>query len=265
MGAGAVAGGLGALLGLGGGVFLMPFLTLVLGVPFKSAVGISLVTVIATSSIVSARTAGRQLINLRLGMVLEVATAAGGLAGGLTVHALSNRTLERLFGIVTGAIAIVMLRRLDQRNVLLGDTVDPGRLGGRYYERESGCEVRYRVRRLPLALFVSFVAGNVSTLLGLGGGILKVPALTAWCGVPIRAAAATSAFMIGVTAVAAVPITYARGDIMPHLAAAAVVGVIAGTQVGFWISSRAGTRWLKLLMAVVLLTVSAFMLLAGRG
>ena len=265
MAAGAIAGGLGALLGLGGGVFLMPFLTIVLGIPFKSAIGISLVSVIATSSIVSARSAGRQLINLRLGMVLQVATAAGGLAGGLTMQALSNRTLERLFGVVTGAIAVVVLRRLDRRNVILDDTVDPGRLGGRFYEEESGGEVRYRVRRLPLALAVSFVAGNVSTLLGLGGGVLKVPALNAWCGVPIRAAAATSSFVIGVTAVAAVPIAYARGDIAPHFAAAAVLGVLAGTHVGFWIGLRAGTRGLKLLMAAVLLAVSAFMLVVGRG
>lgn len=256
MGAGAVAGGLGALLGIGGGVFLVPFLNLVLGLTFHQAVATSLVTVIATSSAVSARSAGRQLINLKLGMLLEVATAAGGLAGGLTVRTLSERTLQLLFAFVTLLIAGVMLARLERRNVILDDAVDPGRLGGRYHEEESGGTVTYRVKRLPLALAVSAVAGNLSTLLGIGGGILKVPALNAWCGVPLRAAAATSALMIGVTAVAGVPLLYAEGYIIEITAAATVLGVLAGSQVGFWIGSRARSKWLKALMASVLAAVS---------
>ncbi|MBE3071957.1 MAG: TSUP family transporter, partial [Acidobacteria bacterium] len=130
---GALAGALGALLGLGGGVFLVPFLVLVLGLPMRVAVGISLTTVIATSSVVSAGKVGRQLINLRLGMLLEVATAAGGLAGGVVVWMLSPQLLQRLFGMVTGAAALVMLWRLDRRNVILDPEADPGRLGGRYF------------------------------------------------------------------------------------------------------------------------------------
>jgi uncharacterized membrane protein YfcA len=255
MGAGAVAGGLGALLGLGGGVFLVPFLNLVLGLSFHQAVATSLVTVIATSSAVSARSAGRQLINLKLGMLLEVATAAGGLAGGLTVQMLSERTLQVIFATVTLLIAAVMVARLERRNVILGD-VDPGRLGGRYHEEESGGTVTYRVRRLPLALAVSVVAGNISTLLGIGGGILKVPALNAWCGVPLRAAAATSALMIGVTAVAGVPLLYAEGYIIEVIAAATVLGVLGGSRLGFWIGARARAKRLKALMVVVLLSVS---------
>ena len=95
-----------------------------------------------------------------------------------------------------------MLTRLQRRNVILDPSVDPGVLGGRFYEDESGGIVTYRVKRLPVAIAASFVAGNVSSLLGIGGGIIKVPVLNAWCGVPLRAAAATSAFMIGVTATA---------------------------------------------------------------
>src|SRR5512139_1784806 len=109
---GTLAGALGALLGLGGGVFLVPFLVLVLGLPMHSAVGISLTTVIATSSVVTAQRAGRQLINLRLGMLLEVATAAGGLAGGVVVWMMSAQFLQRLFGVVAALAAAVMLRRL---------------------------------------------------------------------------------------------------------------------------------------------------------
>src|SRR6478609_6888532 len=126
MSAGAVAGMLGALLGLGGGVFLVPFLNIVLGLPFKVAGAISLMTVIATSSAVSARTAGRNLINLRLGMLLETASAAGGLVAALTLHLLPEHVLRLLFAIVTGGIAVFMLTRLSRRNVL-DASVDPGR------------------------------------------------------------------------------------------------------------------------------------------
>lgn len=256
VGAGAVAGGMGALLGLGGGVFLVPFLNLALGLSFKEAVATSLLTVIATSSAVSARSAGKQLINLRLGMLLEVATAIGGLGGALTMHLISEGTLQLLFAGVTAAISLVMLGRLDRRNVILDAAADPGRLGGQYHEQESGGLVTYRVKRLPLALGASVIAGNISSFLGIGGGILKVPVLNAWCGVPLRAAAATSALMIGVTAVAAVPVYYASGLINEFVAAASVLGVLAGSRAGFWIAVHARAKWLKALMALVLAAVS---------
>lgn len=257
---GGLAGGLGALLGIGGGVFLVPFLTLFLHVPIEYAIPISLSTVIATSSAVSAGTAGRQLINLRLGMLLEVATAAGGLVGGLGARLLSRRALHVLFALVTAGSGLMMLGRLGRRNVSMDPTADPGRLGGRYYEDESSGVVSYRVKRLPVALLASFVAGNISTLLGLGGGIIKVPVLNAWCGVPLRAAAATSAFMIGVTATSGAVIYYGRGQLVPALAAAAVLGVRLGSSAGLRIGSRATARWLKLLMAIVLFVVSVLML-----
>lgn len=260
MAAGALAGCLGALLGLGGGVFLVPFLNAVLGLDFKVAAAISLVTVIATSSAVSAGTVGRNLINLRLGMLLEVASAAGGVAAAITVTRISDVTLERGFAVVAALIAVLMLSQLERRNVILDLTVDPGRLGGRFYDEESGAEVVYRVKRLPVALGVSFLAGNVSAAFGIGGGILKVPVLSAWSGVPMRAAAATSSLMIGVTAVASVPIQYANGYVSPPLAAAAVLGVLVGSRAGLWLGGRARAKWLKLLMAGVLAAVSVFYL-----
>jgi uncharacterized membrane protein YfcA len=258
MSAGAVAGCAGALLGLGGGVFLVPFLNAALGLDFKTAAAISLVTVIATSSAVSAGTAGLNLINLRLGMLLEVASAAGGVAAAITVGYVSDVALERGFAVLAALIAILTLTRLEQRNVILDVDADPGTLGGRFHEDESGRDVVYRVKRLPVALGISFVAGNVSAAFGIGGGILKVPVLTAWCGVPMRAAAATSSLMIGVTAVASVPIQYANGYVNPPLAAAAVLGVLIGSRAGLWFGVRARSKWLKLLMALILTLVSVF-------
>jgi len=253
--AGAVAGGLGALLGIGGGVFLVPFLNLVLGLPVRSAFGISLVTVIATSSITSASPGRLHLVNLRLGMVLEIFTTTGGLIGLFFVHRFSEATLRVIFGAVMALVSVVMISRLDRRNVIRGGDVNVGLLGGRYHDPDTDDEVAYRLERVPLAFAVSFLAGVVS-MLGIGGGVLKVPALNSWCGVPMRVAAATSALMIAATAVVGAINYFIRGDIVPELAAAAVLGVLAGSRVGFAIAARSHVRGLKLLMAVVLATVA---------
>src|SRR5947208_6118957 len=102
-------------------------------------------------------------------MVLEVATVAGSLLGGLTAHLFSEPTLQRLFAVVTVFAAVAVLARVNRRNVILDQHVDPGLLGGRFHEAESACTVTYRVKRLPVALLSSFAAGNVSSLLGVGG------------------------------------------------------------------------------------------------
>ena len=263
--AGAVAGGLGVALGLGGGILLVPFLTFVLGFPLKSAAAISLSTVIATSSAVAAGRAGNQLMNLRLGMVLEVATVVGSLLGGITVQMFAESTLQRIFGVVAIVGAGVMLSRINRRNVICDPNADPGRLGSRFYEAESGGVVTYRIRRLPLALFASFVAGNLSSLLGIGGGVIKVPVLNVWCGVPLRAAAATSALMIGVTATGGAIIYFGRGDLQPLAAAPAMLGVQLGSWAGLHLAGSASTKWLKVLMAAVLVVVAGLMFVrSGR-
>jgi uncharacterized membrane protein YfcA len=257
--AGTIAGSLGAVLGIGGGVFLIPLLNVGLGIPLKTASGISLMSVIATSNAVATNQAARKFINARLGMLLQIAAVAGGLFGALVVQGLAVRTLYIILATVTAVISCVMLARRDQRNVL-DPSVDVGLLGGRFHEDESGGEVAYRVRRLPAAIAVSLGSGIISGLLGIGGGILQVPALNAWCGVPIRAAAATSATLIGVTAMGSAPLYYARGHIVAPLAAAAVLGVLAGSRIGMWYATKANARGLKLLMAGVLGAVAVIYL-----
>ena len=263
-GAGVVSGGFGALLGIGGGVFLVPFLNLGLSFPFPVAAAISLTTVIATSSSVSAERSGKHLINLRLGMLLEVATAAGSLLGGITAQLVAPAILQKLFGIVAAIVSVFMVGRVNRRNVILDPSVDSGVLGGRFYEEESSATVTYRIKRLPAALIASFAAGNMSSLLGVGGGVIKVPVLNAWCGVPVRAAAATSAFMIGVTATAGAVIYYGRGQLAPALAAAAVLGVQLGSWGGMHVGRRTSAKWLKLLMAGVLFIVAVLMFARSR-
>ncbi|HEY3246385.1 MAG TPA: sulfite exporter TauE/SafE family protein, partial [Phycisphaerae bacterium] len=176
--AGVVVGIFGALLGIGGGVFLVPVLVLMVHVPIHEAIGTSLVCVIATSSAVAATNLERGLVNIGLGTTLELATTTGGICGGITANLLAAQQLMIIFAITLVVVAALM--GLKQRMVLKNPRTlesDRGLLGGYYLDPASGREVGYRLRRLPVALGTSFVAGNVSGLLGIGGSILTVPSL----------------------------------------------------------------------------------------
>jgi len=256
---GAASGIVGAMLGIGGGVFLVPLLTLALGVPIRAAVAASLVSVIATATASSTVNLDRGLVNMRLAMSLEVATSLGGLGGGLAASLLSSQQLFLTFGATLATMGVLMVIRSGRRNVIADVSVDPGRLGGRLQEGDA--TYVYRLRRLPLAVVASLVAGAVSGLLGLGGGIIKVPVLNTFCGIPIRVAAATSAFMIGVTAAASVFVYFARGDVVLPLASAVALGALAGSVAGVRIGQHVEARALKIVMAVVLLVVGGRMAL----
>jgi uncharacterized membrane protein YfcA len=255
---GAVTGTLGAMLGLGGGIFLVPVLTLVFDVPFRAAVSASLVSVIATASVASTVNLSRGLVNFRLGMALEVATTLGGLGGGLLAALLTPGQLFWTFGLTLAGMGAIVALRAGQRNVIAG-AAEPGLLGGRL--EEPGRVYVYRLRRAPLAFGASLLAGSISGLLGLGGGIVKVPTLTAFCGIPIKVAAATSAFMIGVTAAASAFVYYGRGDVDLRLAAAVALGALPGSLAGARLSHALEARSLKLVMALVLLAVGTQMAL----
>jgi len=254
---GAGSGLVGALLGLGGGVFLVPILALALGVPIRAAIAASLISVIATASASAVVNLGRGMVNLRLGLVLEIATSVGGLAGGITSALLSQRQLFILFGMTLGVMGVLMAVRSKLRNVIADLGADPGMLGGRLQEGQT--TYVYRMKHLPLGLFISLVAGALSGLLGVGGGIIKVPALNTFCGIPIKVAAATSTFMIGVTAAASAFIYFNRGDVSLPLTAAVALGAFPGSAVGARLATRIHGRYLKLFMAIVLLLVGAQM------
>jgi uncharacterized membrane protein YfcA len=257
--AGAAAGCLGSLLGLGGGIFLVPFFQFALGLPFATAAGISLMSVIGTSVAVSTMKAGREFTNARLAITLQLFTALGATAGSVLLRydLISNRTAERVFGITAALIAVVLLRRLDARVTTSGATAETGSIGGRYFDPDRQETVAYRVRRTPVALTVSFAAGIVSTLSGIGGGVLIVPALNSWCGVPLRVAAATSTFVIGVTAVPGVIERFPFNDAAaPALAAAAVIGVLIGSRAGAKLGPQMPVRALKMMLSGILLIVA---------
>jgi uncharacterized membrane protein YfcA len=259
--AGAATGLLGAVLGLGGGVFLVPLLTLVFGLPIRAVIAASLFSVIATASASATISLKRGLVNVRLGMLLEVATSIGGLTGSVVASRLTHRQLFLTFAVTLMGMGVLAGLRSARRNVIADLSVDPGRLGGRLVE--GATEYVYQVRRLGLAGAASLVAGAIAGLLGLGGGIVKVPVLTTFCGVPIRVAAATSTFVIGVTAAAAAIPYLARGDVSLPLSAAVALGALPGSLAGAWISESVQARSLKLLLAAVLLAVGARMGLEG--
>lgn len=258
---GAATGLVGALLGLGGGVFLVPLLTLGMGVPIRAAIAASLISVIATASASATVNLNRGLVNMRLGLVLEVATSVGGLLGGLAASRLSQRQLFLTFGATLAVMGVLMAVRSGRRNVIADLGVAPGRLGGRIREGEQ--TYVYRVKRMPVAMSSSLAAGALSGLLGLGGGIIKVPVLNTFCGIPIRVAAATSTFMIGVTAAASAFLYWSRGDVVLGLTAAVCLGALPGSLLGAHLSERVHARYLKLLMAGVLIVVAVRMAIEG--
>lgn len=258
---GAATGLTGALLGLGGGVFLVPLLSVGLGVPIRQAIAASLISVIATGSASATVNLRRGLVNMRLGLLLEIATSVGGLAGALASVLLTQRQLFLTFAAMLVVLSAVMLVRSKHRNVLVDEGQDPGTLGDRVQEGDR--RYVYRVKRLPVALGSSLAAGVMSGLLGVGGGIVKVPVLSAFCGVPIKVAAATSTFMIGVTAATSAFVNSSRGDLDPRMAAAVCLGALPASLAGAWLSQHVDSRWLKTGLALVLLLVGLRMALAS--
>ncbi|NOK39663.1 sulfite exporter TauE/SafE family protein [Corallococcus exercitus] len=262
------AGLLGSLLGLGGGLILIPVLTLVLKVDIRYAVGASIVSVIATSSGAAAAYVRDGLANMRVAMFLELATVAGAVTGAMLAGMVGGRALYFLFGAVMAYSALAMLRKLREDGSprqepppnALADRLG---LHGSYYDVSTGGEVAYRVHRPLVGLGLMYIAGTVSGLLGIGSGALKVPAMDLAMGLPIKVSTATSNFMIGVTAAASAGIYFARGDIDPFIAGPVCVGVTLGAFAGSRYLTKLKSGSLRMLFVVVLLWVSYEMLSKG--
>lgn len=264
------AGLLGSLLGLGGGIILVPVLTLLLKVDIRYAVGASIVSVIATSSGAAAAYVRDRMANLRVAMFLELATTAGALTGALLAGVVGGRGLYITFGAVMAYSAVAMLRKMGggaQSAAPPPDALaDRLNLHGSYWDESLGREVEYRVCRPTTGLGLMYVAGTVSGLLGIGSGSLKVPAMDLAMRLPLKVSTATSNFMIGVTAAASAGVYFARGDIDPFIAGPVCVGVTLGAFTGSRYLSKIKSTWLRGLFVLVLLWVSYEMLRKGwRG
>lgn len=265
---GAFAAGIaGSFLGIGGGVFLIPYMTLVLQVDIKVAIATSLIGVIATSSGAASVYVRDHLSNLRLGMFLEVATTAGAITGAFIALFVERNVLYVVFGLTMMFAASRMTSRerlVDQDGTApttRSRLVERLRLGAAYPDAHDGHQHEYEVRRPGAGFGISAVAGALSGLLGVGGGFIKVPAMNVVMGVPMKPAVATSNFMIGVTAAASAFIYYARGLIDPSLAAMLVLGVFAGTRVGTRFMVKSRPQRIRLIFAVFLAGLGVFMVL----
>ena len=292
--AGGVGAGLfGSLLGLGGGILIVPLLTLAFGLPLLTAVGVSLICVIVTSGAAAGVYLERRVANLRLGMTLELFTAFGAMFGGLIAFALPERVLELVFTGLLVYVAVTMARRRDPARTPAPTsgtpapraeapaptaeapapiaeapgtrsdapaTVRPGSLSAdEFVRRLAGPD--YHVRRIGPGLVGSIGAGVASALLGIGGGLIKVPVMHVIMGVPLRVATATSNLMIGITASASAIIYLLRGGIDPYAAAPTAIGVFIGASVGSRIASRIDLRILRGLFVAILLYTAFQMLL----
>lgn len=275
MACGLAAGAFGALLGLGGGVLIVPLLTLGFDLPLKEAIGASLVCVIVTSSAAASVYLQRDVANLRLGMTLEMFTATAALAGGLIAFALPDRLLGLMFAALLVLVAWSMARPR-REPVGPAEEAQPSEEGGLADPPGPGLEpapdrslaamlsgTGYRVRNLRAGVLGSLFAGIVSALFGVGGGIVKVPVMNLMMGVPMRVATATSNLMIGVTASAGGMVYLTRGGIDPYVAAPTALGVFVGASLASRLAHRVDVGLLRLLFVAVLLFTAAQM--AWRG
>jgi uncharacterized membrane protein YfcA len=260
---GTLTGMLGALLGLGGGVFLVPLLALGFDLPPRTAVAASLMAVIASSATATTLNMRRGLVNVSLAFTLLLATSTGGFLGGTIAQYISTRTLYAIFSSTLFVIAIIVTSRSRSRNVHKDAALKVGWLGGRVVE--EGQTLSYLMKRLPLAMVVALAAGAISGLLGVGGGVVLVPVLNAFCGIPIRVAAATSAFMVGPTAAVSAFLYVARGDMDPFITAAIALGSLPGSAFGAWLSKHMPVRSIKGILATSLVLVALRLSVAAFG
>jgi uncharacterized membrane protein YfcA len=247
------AGGFGSMVGIGGGLVIVPVLSVALGYDVKVAIAASLIGVIATSLSASPRYIKSGIADRRLGLLLLVAAALGGLAGGLTAGILEGRVLSLLFALLLTGVALRMLWQIRHPAVppaVDADDDDSGFVSS-YVEPTSGEQIPYRAHRLVPGTVVSFIAGNVSGLLGVGGGVINVPTMNVLMHVPIRVATTTSTYMLAATAAASATVYTISGQVDPLVAAPVALGVIIGARAGARLSMRLSQATLRLAFVAV--------------
>lgn len=262
------AGFFGALLGLGGGVMIVPGLTLLFGINIRYAIGASIVSVIATSSGAAATYVRGGFTNIRLAIFLEVATTLGALVGAMLSSYLKADALFVLFSLLLLHSAYKMWCTEQPGAEALPPCsqsrwAEKMRLNSQYRDRQFGGEVSYYVQKVPLGFLFMFGAGIVSALLGIGSGVLKVMALDSVMKLPIKVSAATSNFMIGVTAATSAGAFFWRGDILPQVAAPVAIGVLIGAGWGAKLMPRISAKILRRIFVFILVIIGIQMAVRG--
>ena len=260
------AGLVGSLVGLGGGVFVVPLLTLIFGVPFPLAVGASIVSVIATSSGAAAAYVRDRITNLRVGMVLEIATTIGAICGAVLATVVRPGLLYLIFGVVLLISALPLIRKIGEelpQGVVSDRWAKRLALPSSYPDARLGYEVAYGVNGVPAGFGLMYVAGLLSGLLGIGSGTFKVLAMDTAMHLPMKVSTTTSNFMIGVTAAASAGIYFQRGDIDPLIAAPVALGVLAGATLGAKLLARLSNATVRKIFIPLIAFVALEMLWRG--
>jgi len=263
-----IAGFFGSLLGLGGGIIVIPALTLLFHIDIRYAIGASIVSVIATSSGAAIVYVRDKMTNIRVGMFLELATTIGALTGALIAGFIKAELLYVLFGILMLYSAYTMIKRRNQELPQVGTPhplAEKLRLNGEYYDKALNQQVKYNVTGIYGGFSMMYVAGTISGLLGIGSGSFKVIAMDTFMRLPMKISTATSNFMIGVTAAASASIYLMRGDIDPKIAGPVAIGVLVGSTIGTHIMQRLRSITLRKIFIPVLIYVAIEMLLKGLG
>ncbi|MDQ3043612.1 MAG: sulfite exporter TauE/SafE family protein [Chloroflexota bacterium] len=262
----ALAAILGSMLGLGGGVFLVPIFTLFFSIDQKIAIGASAVAVVTNSVVGSSVHLRSRFTNLRLAMLLQVTTAIGAICGALIAVWANPRAINVLFGTVLIYAGISMLlRRQAVPPEVTASTPDPFRLGGVFADPATQSMVHYVPTRPALGLTVSGFAGMISGMLGIGGGVIQVPAMNLLMHVPVKAAAGTSSFMVGITAVATALVFYSQAKIDPTVVVPAIIGIFIGSQAGSRLTRSLRTQNLVVIFVLILLYLGGSLLLKSAG
>ncbi|HBA59890.1 MAG TPA: permease [Elusimicrobia bacterium] len=266
LGFGVFIGLLGSALGVGGGIFMVPFLVMALDVPIHQAVAASLVAITATSCAVAAVNVERGLANVRLGITLEVTTALGSIAGALIASRLPAGAVRTLFALMLLPVSVMMFekgrRGLSRPRAKAAAPADaaPTPFDSVFFDPALAEHTPYRVRNMVPASFVSLFAGSLSGMLGIGGGVVQVPLMNLLCGVPMKAAAATSNFIIGVSAAASALVYFRKGLVPAELTGVIVIGVLLGSFAGIYLLYRARAEKLQLVFSALTLLVAVKML-----
>lgn len=257
------AGLLGSLTGLGGGVVVIPVLTLCFGVDFHYAVGAALVASIATSSGSGSAYVKEGVTNIRLGMFLEIATTIGAVCGAAVAIYLNSNTIAIIYGGVLVLTAVMQQRRKSNHDGVVGSEMARRlKLFGSWPQKD-GTMKHYQLRHVGGGFSVMYVAGVLSGILGIGSGVLKVIAMDGIMKVPFKVSTTTSNFMMGVTACASAVIYVQRGNIVPGMACPVMIGVLFGALTGAKLLKRLDVRLLRRIFCIVILMVAANMIYQG--
>ena len=257
------AGLLGSLTGLGGGVVVIPVLTLCFGVDFHYAVGAALVASIATSSGSGSAYVKEGVTNIRLGMFLEIATTIGAVCGAAVAIYLNSNTIAIIYGSVLVLTAAMQQRRKSDHDGVVGSEMARRLKLFGSWPHKDGTMKHYQLRHVGGGFSVMYVAGVLSGILGIGSGVLKVIAMDGIMKVPFKVSTTTSNFMMGVTACASAVIYVQRGNIVPGMACPVMIGVLFGALTGAKLLKRLDVRLLRRIFCIVILMVAANMIYQG--